>query len=158
MDEFVYRTRIQAPAAAVFAWHHRPEALRKLLPPWEPAVIIKPPAGIHDGATAVLRVRVGPLRFRWVARHVGYQDRGPRGGEFTDVQVYGPFAHWEHTHRVEADGPDACILEDRIRYELPLGRVGRLLAHAMTRRRLARTFAFRHNVIKSEAERSPAAA
>ena len=48
----------------------------------------------------------------------------------------GPFAHWEHTHRVEPDGPDACYLEDHIEYALPLGALGALLGSGLVRRRL----------------------
>jgi uncharacterized protein (TIGR01777 family) len=60
--------------------------------------------------------------------------------------VAGPFAHWEHTHRVEPDGPDACYLEDHIDYALPFGAVGALLGSGLVRRRLQRTFAYRHRI------------
>jgi ligand-binding SRPBCC domain-containing protein len=152
MDEFVKRTRIDAPAAAVFAWHERPDAIRKLIPPWEPVTLLKPPAHVRDGATAVLRLRVGPLSVRWVARHEGYRNRGEAGGEFTDVQTLGPFRRWEHRHLVDAAGDDACILEDRIRFELPMGPLGRLLGRTLTRRRLERMFDYRHRVTKAENE------
>jgi len=44
--------------------------------------------------------------------------------QFHDIQIHGPFRRWEQTHAFEADGAEACYLEDRVEYELPLGRLG----------------------------------
>lgn len=89
----------------------------------------------------VLRVRVGPFWRDWVAEHCDYQ----AGRQFCDVQVRGPFARWRHTHRVEAE-PEGCRLEDCVEYALPGGRLGCLLGGALTRRKLARLFTYRHEV------------
>ena len=77
-------------------------------------------------------VPVGPARVRLVAEH----DRYREGESFRDVQTDGPFALWEHTHRVEPAGDGSSYLEDRIRYALPMGAVGtvRLEAHSGTTR------------------------
>jgi uncharacterized protein (TIGR01777 family) len=137
---FIHRSRIGAPAEEVFRWHARPGAFERLTPPWEPVEVLERYGGIEDGARTVLRVRVGPLWRRWVAEHRDYQE----GRQFRDVQVEGPFAHWDHLHRIEPDGPDACFLEDHIEYVLPLGVLGRLLGGQMVRRKLEKTFAYRH--------------
>jgi ligand-binding SRPBCC domain-containing protein len=152
MPTFHKRTRIAAPAARVFAWHLRPEALTSLIPPWERVVVHEPPASLGDEARAVLRIRNGPLTLRWIAEHSGFIDRGAAGGEFTDTQVSGPFRSWKHRHLVEADGPDGCWLDDRIEYELPLGVLGRLAGGAITRRKLERMFAFRHEITRKANE------
>jgi ligand-binding SRPBCC domain-containing protein len=68
------------------------------------------------------------------------------------IQVRGPFARWEHTHIFEADGPDACYLEDRIEYALPLGFLGRWLLGAFIERKLQRLFEYRHRVTREENE------
>ncbi|MFN0132424.1 MAG: SRPBCC family protein [Phycisphaerales bacterium] len=141
---FAKSSVIDASARVVFAWHNSPDALRALIPPWEPVTVERAPASLADGQMAVLVMRMGPLRLRWVARHQGYVDRGDEGGEFTDVQVSGPFASWSHRHIVRADGPSRCVLEDRIEYRLPLGRLGEIVAGGHVRRKLARMFAFRH--------------
>ena len=49
------------------------------------------------------------------------------GREFSDVQISGPFKSWTHGHRMTPDGANACTLEDRIEYELPLGALGNCL-------------------------------
>ena len=114
---FVHRTRLEVPAAEAFHWHARPGALERLTPPWEPVEVIERQGGIEDGARVVLQMPVGPFRQRWVAEHRDYEE----GRQFRDLQLQGPFAYWDHTHRFEPDGESACFLEDRIEYALPLG-------------------------------------
>jgi uncharacterized protein (TIGR01777 family) len=138
---FRRRSRLAAPADEVFRWHARPGAFERLNPPWDPARIESRTGGIdEEGARVVLRV--GPLGTRWVAEHHG----SVPGREFRDRQVSGPFALWEHVHRMEPDGENACILEDRIEYALPGGRAGALLGHRAVGALLERMFAYRHRV------------
>jgi hypothetical protein len=138
---FERRTRIDAPAEEVYGWHARPGALERLSPPWDPPLVESRSGGIADeGARVVLRV--GPLRQRWVAEHYG----AVPGREFHDRQVAGPFALWEHTHRMLPEGASACTLEDRIEYALPAGSVGDLLGGRAVRGLLDRMFAYRHRV------------
>jgi ligand-binding SRPBCC domain-containing protein len=56
---------------------------------------------------------------------------------FVDVQLWGPFARWEHRHRFVAGPADeggprvaGTWVNDRVTYRLPLGRLGNL-AHAL---------------------------
>lgn len=141
--DFVRRTRLEAPAAAVFRWHARPGALQRLSPPWEAVdILARSGDGITDGARVTLAIHVGPFRLRWVAVHCDYlADR-----QFRDVQVTGPFALWEHTHRMQPDGPAACYLEDHVRYALPLSSLTHKLAGPFLRRKLDRLFAYRHRI------------
>ena len=142
LDTFVARSRIPASAASVFRWHARSGALERLTPPWEGVEVLERTGGIEPGARVTLQMRLGPLRQQWIAEHGAYEpDR-----QFCDVQVRGPFAHWEHTHRMEPDGEAACYLEDAIRYALPLGPVGRCLGGWLVRRKLERLFAYRHAI------------
>jgi hypothetical protein len=143
MKPLVYRrsTRIEAPAAEVFRWHERPEALAELIPPWERTeVLSRSGEGVADGVRVVLRVRVGPFSRRWIAEHCGRVE----GREFRDRMVKGPFRRWEHTHRFEPLPPAACLLTDEIEYVPPLGRLGAILLGRFVRRKLDRLFAWRH--------------
>ncbi len=139
-ETFVRRSRIAATADEVFAWHARPGALQRLNPPWQPFLPVTPPAPLEEGLRVEFDVPLGPFRRRWVAQHEITQP----GRQFRDIQQRGLFAQWEHTHTITPEGDDACILEDRIEYVLPLGVVGKLFASREIRRRLERTFAFRH--------------
>lgn len=141
---FLKNSVIQASARDVFAWHQLPDALKKLIPPWEKVTVEQPPASLGGGALAVLVLHIGPMKLRWIARHRDFIDRGEEGGEFTDEQVSGPFASWVHRHLVRATGPDRCELEDRIEYTVPLGWFGELAAGWHVRRKLKRMFDYRH--------------
>ncbi len=149
MPEYLHRSRIPASAERVFSWHRSPEALQRLIPPWERVEVEKAPASLAAGETAVLVMKIGPFSKRWVARHTAFVDRAADGGEFTDEQVTGPFASWIHQHSVRAQGPDHCVLEDHITYRLPGGRLGELLAGWMVRRKLKRMFDYRHNATRA---------
>ena len=139
---FVQRTRIPAPAEAVFDWHEAPGAFEKLTPPWERVRVLRHVGGIRDGAQVHLLLGPMPFALRWDLTHCNYQ----YGRSFTDRQVKGPFKSWQHTHRMIPDGEDACMLEDEIVYALPLGIIGRWLGGPLVKRKLAKLFAFRHEV------------
>ena len=145
-EVFIRRVHIPVPAAEVFEWHARPGALTRLTPPWESVEMIERRGGIENGGRVVLRMGLGPFSRQWIAEHRDYE----AGVQFRDVQISGPFAHWEHTHRMEADGRDGCVLEDRIEYALPGGRLGRALGGAWTRQKLSRLFAYRHAVTRQD--------
>lgn len=138
---FVRRSLIPASAEDVYRWHARPGAFERLNPPWDPAIVESRSGGIEDdGARVVLRV--GPLHQRFVAEH---HDARP-GREFHDRQVSGPFALWEHAHRMTPEGAGACTLEDRIEYALPGGVAGDLVGGRLVRGTLERLFAYRHRI------------
>ena len=134
---------LDAPAETVFAWHARPEALNDLIPPFDDVRILdRVGEGIEDGSRVVLSVKAGPIRRLWIAEH---RDLVP-GRRFRDVMIRGPLRHWEHTHRFEPVGPERSRLVDHIEYALPMGALGRLLAGRMVRRKLERTFEWRHRI------------
>jgi ligand-binding SRPBCC domain-containing protein len=139
---FIRRSRIEAPAAEVYAWHALPDALEQLTPPGERIEVLEKTGGIERGARVVLRFGRWPFRRRWVAEHQEFE----AGRFFSDLQVSGPFAYWKHTHTFEPEGLAACTLEDRVEYALPFGALGRLLAGKFVRRKLERMFEHRHAV------------
>ena len=145
-ETFTYTSRFDLPAETVFNWHLRPGALARLTPPWQSVQILSQRGGIADGGEVTLRMPLGPLSIRWVARH---RDFVP-GRQFADEQVKGPFAAWLHTHRVEPDGPNACYLIDRIDYRLPGGPIGRWLGASHVQTMLTAAFAYRHTVTRAD--------
>ena len=145
-EVFVRRTRLAAPAEAVFRWHTRPGALERLTPPWAQAEVVERSGGVEDGGRVVLKMPLGPTHVRWVAEHRDYVE----GRQFSDVQVEGPFAHWEHTHRFEADGPTACYLEDRVEYDLPFGALGGFFGRSFVHNLVERTFTYRHDTTAAD--------
>jgi uncharacterized protein (TIGR01777 family) len=143
-ERFVRRVRLPVPAREAFAWHARPGAFERLSPPWDRVEVLERRGGIEDGGRVVLRV--GPLGIRWEIEHRDHVE----GVQFRDVQRRGPFARWDHLHRFEPAGPDACTLEDRIEWALPFGVAGRLLGRGTVRATLERLFAYRHAVTAAD--------
>ena len=141
---FVAATRIPASAEDVFDWHEAPGAFERLTPSWERVRVLRHEGGIRDGARVSLLVGPAPFSLRWDLEHRDYQ----HGHSFTDLQLRGPFRYWRHVHRMIPQGPQACLLEDTIEYELPLGALGRLVGGPLVRRKLTRLFAYRHDVTR----------
>ncbi len=148
MTEFVQRSLVPASAEDLFAWHARPGAFERLLPPWERIDIRHPARSLANGERAELVMRIGPIRQRWIAEHHALPD----GIGFRDVQVVGPFAKWEHTHRMTPaeEGNSASWLEDRIHYDVPFGTIGRAVLGRSIRRSIERTFAYRHRITAAD--------
>ena len=122
-------------ARALYDWHARPGAFERLTPPWEDTRVVSRTGGFAD-ADIELRMRVGPFRTRWHARHEGHEE----GRWFRDRQVSGPFASWVHTHRFEP-AAEGSRLVDHVEYALPFG--GPMVAGAIARK-IERAFRFRH--------------
>lgn len=140
MPRFALASSLPVPADEAFAWHERPGAFERLVPPWERIRILGRQGSIAPGGRLVLAVKRGPFWLRWEAEHGEWE----RGRFFTDRLVKGPFPRWEHRHIFHpAEGGD-CLLEDRLDYDLPLGALGRWAAEGWMEKNLARLFAFRH--------------
>jgi len=146
MDSVTRRSPMPVPVEALWAWHTRPGALERLLPPWDPVRVVARTGGIANGTRVTLAVPFGPVRLRWVSEH---RDVDPPHG-FADEQVAGPFARWVHVHVMDADGPAASILEDRIEYAGPAGPVGRAIARRAVAARLPALLRFRHETLAAD--------
>jgi uncharacterized protein len=138
-------------AEEVFAWHERPGAFQRLLPPWEKVQVLAQRGGIRSGARVTVRSGIGPFSVEWEVEHRDYEP----GRLFRDVQLRGPFAAFEHEHRFEARGAEQCVLRDVIRYRLPGGKLG-LVGAGAVRRRLERLFRYRHAITQADLELPPA--
>jgi ligand-binding SRPBCC domain-containing protein len=143
------RSVIDADAATLFAWHARPGAFERLMPPWEHMRVLSRHGGIADGSRLTMEIRKGPFKLRWEALHRNFED----GRQFEDVQVAGPFRRWIHTHRVEPEGDSRATLIDLVDYALPMGPLGALAAGLVARKVLDRTFAYRHRRIETDIAR-----
>lgn len=117
----------------------------RLQPPWETTEVLAANGGIRDGARVVVRTRIAGFPSTWVVEHRGYV----AGREFRDVMLSGPMARWEHVHRFEPDGADACRLTDEITYRLPGGALGALAQEAV-QRRLEQMFTYRHAITRED--------
>jgi ligand-binding SRPBCC domain-containing protein len=135
--------RLPVPPAEAFAFYGEAANLEAITPPWLRFSVVTPDVQMCPGALIDYRLRLHGVPIRWRTRIEAWEPPS----RFVDVQVRGPFALWEHTHTFRADGDDAVIIADRVRYALPLGPLGRLAHVAFVRRDLDRIFDHRMRAV-----------
>jgi ligand-binding SRPBCC domain-containing protein len=134
---------IDRPRSEVFAFFANPANLEAITPVWLRFRIVgQTTAEIVEGTelTYRLRIRGFPLTWRSVIAEWRPEER------FVDVQLQGPYAEWHHTHSFE-EIPGGTLIRDRVRYRLPLGGLGRVLAGGLVDRDVERIFRFRQDRI-----------
>lgn len=141
-----FSTHIKAGVDEVYRWHIRPQAFRRLVPPWTPFKLISHD-GVAPGSRAVFRIKAGPFSFKWTAEHADIVENA----QFRDVQLRGPFRHWSHLHRFSVDGAD-CRLVDDIEYELPFSFLGKMIAGRFARDEIVRAMRYRQATAKNDIE------
>lgn len=146
---FFFWSRIPASSQKVYDWHARPDALLRLIPPWDNIQVVEREP-LSENSRVILNLTSGPFSCRWIARHIHVVD----GKEFADIQEKGPFRSWKHIHSFHAEREDSSILCDSIFFRLPFGRLGKYLGKNWVRKKLARLFLFRHRIIREDFERS----
>ena len=149
MPEFVLRTSLNHSVADVFAWHMRPGALERLIPPWERITIESREGTPANGGRVAFRVRRGPTDVRLEVLHTDFE----QDHLFREEQTRGPFTRWVHTHRFEPESGGGCSVEDHVEWEIPMGTVGSLLGDSTVEAELQRLFTFRHHRLHNDLER-----
>ena len=146
--KFIKESVIKASPERVFSFHELPDAIERLIPPWENAVIIQKADISKVGSQAIIEQKIfGIVPSRWVAEHTAYDP--PR--MFEDIQVAGPFKSWRHRHIVEPH-PDGALLRDEIDLEPPLSVFGKLAAPLIIIPRIEKMFEYRHQVTREWCE------
>jgi uncharacterized protein (TIGR01777 family) len=115
-----YEGVVEHPRNEVFAWHTRPGAMRRLIPPWQPMTAVAETESLADGR-AVLGL---PGGLRWIAQH------DPAGFDpphrFVDkLSSDGPaswpprlVSRWTHTHTFD-EVPGGTCVHDRVDTPVP---------------------------------------
>ena len=142
MPVFESQCEYPVPVAELFAWHARPGALDRLMPPWQPAQVLSKSDGIDAGARVELVMQLGPFPVRWSALHTEYEEHR----HFQDIQVRGPFARWVHDHYFEPTATGSRLI-DRVEYRLRFGPLGQLCGGPFARRELERGFRYRQQLL-----------
>ncbi|HET9075385.1 MAG TPA: TIGR01777 family oxidoreductase [Acidimicrobiales bacterium] len=113
---FEHSAVFDRPVGEVFAWHSRPGAIHRLMPPWQPVKVARE-AGSLESGTAVLAL---PGGVKWVAAHRpdGYE----AGRRFTDeltTPVLSSGLSWRHTHEFSEEPGGGTRVTDRVQTRLP---------------------------------------
>lgn len=139
-----HRQIVCRPIEQVFSFFADVENLDRITPPWMHFRIHTPvPITMCAGARIEYTIRWRGLPIRWITE---IEEWLP-GKRFVDRQIRGPYRLWHHTHGFETAGDDT-IVEDVVRYALPLGPVGRIAHALLVRRDVERIFDFRASRIQ----------
>ena len=134
---------LPAEPDAVFGFFADAFNLEAITPAWLRFRVVTPaPIAMAPGTLVEYRLRLHGVPVRWLTRIEVWEP----GERFADVQVRGPYRVWHHTHSFEPH-PDGTLVRDTVRYELPLGPLGKLAHAAFVRRDLQRIFDFRHEEV-----------
>ena len=143
---FIKSTKIPATNKEAFDYHAREGALERLVPPWSILTVISHEGDIRVGAMSTFKVSFGLIGLKWTAVHFGYlQDR-----QFQDKMVKGPFQSWIHTHSFIPDEIGHCIMEDKIAYSPPFGKLGPILLNNTIQNNLNQLFHYRHRILSND--------
>ncbi len=150
MATFTRNSVIRATPEAVFRFHERPDALRRLTPWWSATRVVRPAPDLRPGQRALIRLGLGPLGVDWEAEHTVYEP--PQRFEERQLPGRGPFVAWQHRHLM-LPHPDGTLLRDEIRYLPPGGPAAPWLDRLLLRPVLALLFRYRHRVTRAALER-----
>jgi uncharacterized protein (TIGR01777 family) len=146
-SEAIYERSVDLPVPpeVAFAYHERPGALQRLIPPWESVTVERSDNSLTTGSQVLLRQNLFGIGLRWLAEHGDYQPPF----RFMDRQVHGPFRSWLHEHLFQPNG-SGCKLTDRVRYTLPMGVVGRAAGGRFVANQIDRMFRYRHATTEAD--------
>ncbi len=139
-NEFTVRARVED----VFDFHADLDNLKRISPEDTEIDIIRADTPLSLGSEVHLRVKDRLLNNVW--KLVITEFEPPH--RFVDKQISGVFKAWIHEHSFEALSETESRVLDTVRYELPLGFLGRIFGRGTAERRLAEMFSHREKMTK----------
>jgi ligand-binding SRPBCC domain-containing protein len=137
------RQQINRPIDEVFSFFADAHNLDLLTPQWLRFRVLTPaPITMQVNAQIEYEIRWRGLSMHWWTR---IEEWIPLL-RFVDVQLEGPYRLWHHTHRFEPLG-NGTLVEDTIRYALPLGPIGEIAHALLVRRDIEHIFDYRRKQI-----------
>jgi ligand-binding SRPBCC domain-containing protein len=134
---------LNAPIEKVFPFFATPENLEKITPDDLGFTIKTPrPLVMKKGATFEYTIKLGFIRFPWITIIKEYDP--PR--MFQDIQKFGPYKKWEHTHEFIEMGEQTKII-DKVDYDLFPKFLGKIINKLFIQNKVTKIFEFRKRIL-----------
>jgi ligand-binding SRPBCC domain-containing protein len=145
MAEYVFRAsqEIALPRDAVFDFFSRAENLGRITPPTLGFEMLTPtPVEMREGTWLDYRISLYGIPMSWRSEITVWDP--PH--EFADEQRVGPYKQWIHRHTFTEIDQQNTLMEDEVRYRLPLEPLGDI-AQFLVERELRNIFDFRRRSV-----------
>jgi ligand-binding SRPBCC domain-containing protein len=146
------RQRLMMPRDELFPFFADAANLARITPPEMSFEILTPqPIVMRAGTLIDYQIRTWGIPMRWRTEITEWNPPF----EFVDTQLRGPYGEWVHRHRFTNLTGGTTLMEDHVRFRLPLGRIG-AVAGPIVRRQLRRIFEYRNATVTTLLESSGA--
>lgn len=142
-DVFVAEQYIAAPPEQVFRFFAEARNLEQITPTTlKFHVLNMSTREMEEGTLIDYKLKLYGLPLKWRTLIADWQPCT----SFVDTQLKGPYHFWHHTHVFEAMG-SGTLMRDCVRYQLPLGYLGWLVAGLWVKSDVQKIFDYRRNII-----------
>ena len=145
MAEHIFKSslEIRLPREEVFPFFAAAENLERITPAALGfQITTATPIEMRRGTVIDYKLSMHGLPMKWRSEITEWDP--PRS--FADTQLIGPYKQWIHTHRFTETEPGITLMEDEVRYRLPLEPLGDI-AKFLVERELKKIFEHRNKVV-----------
>ena len=142
--ELIFEQWVPRTPDEVFPFFSDAYNLEKITPDFLKFNVLKvTPETVGEGTTIDYKLVLRGVPLRWQS----VIEEWVPGRKFVDRQVKGPYSLWHHTHEFEP-ARGGTILRDRVRFAVPLGALGDVVAGSFVMGDVRKIFAYRHEKIE----------
>lgn len=135
---------LDLPREQVFEFFAAAANLERITPPeLSFHIITRQPIEVHKGTLIDYKLKLHGLPMTWRTEITTWNPPF----EFVDTQLRGPYSQWIHRHTFTEIDENKTLIEDEVRYRLPLEPLGDI-AHFIVRRELNYIFDYRQKAVK----------
>jgi uncharacterized protein len=143
-EQFESYQFVPKPLEEVFSFFSKAENLEAITPPWLNFHIVNQSTPqMKKGTLINYKLKIHGVPVQWKSRI----DSWVPNQEFSDTQVRGPYAKWEHTHRFQPV-TGGTLIRDRVLFRLPAATLSQPLMGKFIRNDIQKIFDFRRSKIK----------